>query len=125
MNQNMKVLLIEDDFYLGELYKEILELESYEVRWIQDGSVAQQYLENHVPDMILLDLHLPTVSGAKLLEDILDRSQFTESKIVLISADGLLVDEIRHKVDIALLKPIGFRQLTSLCNRLLNAPVAE
>ena len=115
MNQKRQVLLVEDDPQLGQIYKEILELNPCQVTWLQDGLAAQQYLVEKIPDLIILDLHLPTISGEALLVEIQANDRLAKSKVVVISADGLVVDKIRPKVDLALLKPIEYSQLISLC----------
>jgi two-component system phosphate regulon response regulator PhoB len=57
-------LVIEDDEDLCGIFVKALEDAGFEVEAIQDGAIAQKRLEEVVPQVIVLDFHLPHVSGA-------------------------------------------------------------
>ena len=61
--------IIEDDQDLSTIFADALESVGYQVEQIKDGLKAQQRLTEEVPYLILLDMHLPHVSGAELLTD--------------------------------------------------------
>src|SRR5690606_23458418 len=107
------VLVVEDDPELGELVIEALGMElDCELRLIADGSEARRWLAGdqcraNVPGMIILDIHLPGVSGLELLDDIRADRVFDDTRIVMTTADSMLLERARGKADWLLLKPVG------------------
>ena len=61
-------LILEDDPKLAELYETVLKQCKYETKVIDSGREAQKSLETLSPALILLDIHLPYVSGMDLLK---------------------------------------------------------
>jgi DNA-binding response OmpR family regulator len=58
-----KILLIEDSKTLGAALKTAFEIKGHEVFWVSDGRDAFPAVKKNMPDVILLDLMLPHVSG--------------------------------------------------------------
>ncbi|GAB4574891.1 MAG: hypothetical protein Kow0077_23670 [Anaerolineae bacterium] len=115
---NSLALVIEDNRDLALIFAEAVRFASMEVEVIRDGEAALQRLRECVPALVILDLHLPGVSGKDLLAFIKSDSRLAATQIVIASADGVLVDELRDQVDLALEKPVGFEQLRTLAIRL-------
>jgi len=61
-----KILLIEDSKPLGAALKNALELKGHEVLWVADGREGFASVKKNMPDLILLDLMLPHVSGYEI-----------------------------------------------------------
>lgn len=57
------VLIVEDDLIIADLIDQILRFESFRVSHVIDGKSAVDYAKSHVPDLILMDLMLPVMSG--------------------------------------------------------------
>ena len=115
MNYKPFVFVVEDDPLLGPLYVEILEIiHGWQAEWIDDGSQAEARLTAQVPDIILLDLHLPGVSGEQLLKTIRRDRRFDKTKIAILSADGIRAKELESKADLILLKPVSHHTLDEL-----------
>lgn len=110
--------IIEDDARLAMLFVEALRYANYEVEVVDNGRTAQTRLQQIVPDLILLDLHLPYVSGSTLLEQIRADERIKRCTVILTTADAILADALRHEADLVLLKPISFTQLRDLAIRL-------
>lgn len=66
MNNN-RVLIVEDDLSVGNMLQEALEMEGYEVMRAYSGTEAFMILERTKPDIVLLDLMLPGLSGEELI----------------------------------------------------------
>ena len=64
------ILVVEDDRRLSDLYRTSLGLSGYDVHVSPDGLDALRYLEDHRPDLIVLDLDLPKVPGATLYNEL-------------------------------------------------------
>ena len=67
-----KILVIDDDVYIGNLLEELLTKEGYEVSRAYSGTEAVLYLSHNKPDLVLLDLMLPGLSGEEVLARIKD-----------------------------------------------------
>ena len=57
------VLIVEDDLIIADLIDQILRFESFQVSHVVDGKSAVDYAKDHLPDLILMDLMLPVMSG--------------------------------------------------------------
>lgn len=114
MTNKRQALIIEDSPDLNTLFCEALNGAGFVTTGILDGKVAQQRLKEIVPDVILLDLHLPLVSGADLLIQIREDPRLTDVFVIVASADGTWSNIMSEEVDIVLNKPVSFVQLRDL-----------
>ncbi len=87
-----KILIIEDDPYIGNMLSELLGKEGYDVCRAYSGTEALLILSKTTPDLILLDLMLPGRSGEELLP------QIKEFPIIILSAKT----DVNHKADLLL-----------------------
>ena len=83
-----KILLVEDEPLLGNLLKQRLEHEGVEVTLAHDGEEALNVLRSTRPDLILLDIILPKISGFELLETIQADPQLERAPVVIVSNLG-------------------------------------
>ena len=61
------ILIVDDDIHINEMLNEVLCGEGYRVSHAYSGTEAQMFLEMNTPDLVLLDLMLPGLSGEELL----------------------------------------------------------
>jgi CheY-like chemotaxis protein len=113
----LTALIIEDDSGIAFIYQEALQLAGYKTEILENGRFALQHLTHNTPNFILLDLHLPEVSGAEILEFIQERPQFSDTIVFLTTADHVQAEQLRARVDLVLLKPISFIQLRDMALR--------
>ena len=112
-------LIVEDDEDLANIFAEALRGVGYEVEHIADGKLAQERLRSGIsPFIILLDMHLPHVSGGDLLAEIKQHENLASTTIVITTADARMGDLYRDQADFVLVKPISFVQLRDLTARL-------
>lgn len=62
-----KLLVVEDDQFLRDLYNELLTDEGYEVDLAEDGEVGAAKIQNGGYDLVLLDIMLPKIDGLEIL----------------------------------------------------------
>jgi DNA-binding response OmpR family regulator len=116
---NMPVaLVIEDDPVLASIFAKALQEAEYAVIEVHDGQQALDYLSVSAPNIVVLDLHLPKVTGRELLTYIRNNENLTSTHVVLLSADAALSDYLESQADMVLIKPVGFNQLRELTARL-------
>lgn len=65
-----KILIIEDDFYVRDLYKKAFERKNYQVTEAENGEVALEKVRQEKFDFIILDLMLPKIPGIEVLKEI-------------------------------------------------------
>jgi len=113
-------LIIEDDEDLASIFAEALRGVGFEVEIIEDGQAAQERLKNGItPFLILLDMHLPHISGADLLTNIIKKEdRFSKTTIIITTADARMGEAYTEEVDFVMIKPISFVQLRDLTSRL-------
>lgn len=79
-----KVLVADDEHLLCQLYTEELRSEGYEVFTTNDGAGLIEMIEQHRPDLIVLDIKMGEHDGLDLLQDI--RNAYYEMPVILYSA---------------------------------------
>ena len=104
------VFIVEDDPHIGQVLYTVLQSD-FEVELLKDGNLAQQALARLTPDLIVLDMHLPGVSGKQILENIRADKRLSETKIILTTADSLLAYSLYDQADLVALKPVSPMQL--------------
>lgn len=103
-----KIFIIDDDVYIGDMLEEVLGKAGYNVSRAYSGTEALLFLEKETPDLILLDLMLPGLSGEEIL------SKIREIPVIVVSAKAGLDDKVRLLMDGAcdyLTKPFEIREL--------------
>lgn len=118
-------LIIEDDEKLTEIFSQALKMAGFETEFAHDGAIALQRLNEIVPDLILLDLHLPSVPGDEILRQIRADARMENVHVVLATADQLRAELLRDDVTLVLLKPISVVQLQKLASRIISQPNSQ
>ncbi|MEK7583852.1 MAG: response regulator [Patescibacteria group bacterium] len=83
MDKKKKILIVEDDEFLVQMYATKLELQDYEVLTAGDGKEALKIMKKETPHLILLDLNLPVMDGFQVLE-LLKKDAATKDIPVLV-----------------------------------------
>jgi len=83
-----KVLIIEDDQSLYNVYSAELKLRGYDVKHEADGMRAMATIEDYSPDLILLDIILPGRNGLEILEEIASREDLANIKVLMVTNYG-------------------------------------
>ncbi len=84
---NKRILLIEDEFYIRDLYRMILESAGFKVSLATDGEEGYKLAQN-LPDLILLDIMIPKLNGIMLLKKIKKDEKTKNIPIVLLTNLG-------------------------------------
>jgi two-component system response regulator BaeR len=119
------VLIIEDDPDLGKAVVDVLEMLDFETELVTDGGLAFDRIVARMPDLVLLDIHLPGASGVDILNQIRADIRLTKLKVVMVTADALRAEAVSDKADFVLLKPYSISQLSNLITRLIGDKTIE
>ena len=95
-----RILYIEDDTDIADLYKMRKEMEGFDVLWLSGGQDVLMRSVQFAPDLIVLDLMLPGIDGETLLKHFREDTATKDTPIVILSA-------ISDNPDIDRLKSLG------------------
>ena len=84
-NQTLKVVVVEDNAALNDIYKTRLELLGYECFAAYDGEMALAVIEQELPNLVLLDLMVPKIAGDQILAKMRASSWGKTIKVLIIS----------------------------------------
>ena len=87
-NKNKKVLIIEDDPYIADMYAMKFRMNEYEVKLAKNGEKAFDELQKEKPDIILLDLLMPGMDGYEFLEKFKKEKEFKNIKVIILTNLG-------------------------------------
>ncbi len=88
MNQR-KILLIEDDEFLADMYKTKFSSEGFSVTVAQDGEIGLSLLKNGLkPNVVLLDVVMPKMNGIEVLQKIKEMEDFDKINVIMFTNMG-------------------------------------
>ena len=114
-------LIIEDDRDIVALFRHVMDLAGYQTEIVLHGEVAVDYLSKSTPDIVLLDLNLPGVSGGEILAMMKADERLKHIPVVVITALPHLVETLTVKPQLVLIKPVNIEQMTNLILRICPA----
>lgn len=112
-------LIVEDNIDLAAILASALQTSGFEIETIHDGAKALARLAEITPALVILDLHLPHLSGTNVLRQIQTDRRLLNTRVVIATADAAMADELRDKADLVLLKPVSIAQIRELVSRLV------
>lgn len=81
-----KILLVEDDEALAGVYLERMEAEGFEVRHVKNGEEALSNAIEFKPDLVLLDVMMPKISGFDVLDILRNTPDTTNVRVIMLTA---------------------------------------
>ncbi len=90
-----KVLLVEDDNNLREIYEARLQAEGYDIVSAKDGEEALVVAKAEKPDLIISDVMMPKISGFEMLDILRNTSGLKDMKVIMLTALGQAEDQTR------------------------------
>jgi len=118
MNENIKILVVDDERGLREGCRRILESEGYSVELAEDGQQGLELLQKNSYDLMLVDLMMPVMGGLQLMDEI----KKLNIDIIMIVITGFAtietaVDAMKHGAYDYVPKPFSPDQLLAVVNR--------
>jgi len=115
-----RILLVDDEPLITDSLSYSLRKEGYEVKAVGDGSVVLAEVQDFVPDLIVLDLMLPGMSGLEICQRLRAKSTIP---VIMLTARGEEIDRVlglEVGADDYLAKPFSFRELLARIRSILR-----
>jgi CheY-like chemotaxis protein len=121
------VLIIEDEADAAELFAEMMRVSGFRVLKTSSSAPALNVISAERPDVVLLDIMMPEISGLDILRLMRDDPALADIPVVIVSAKSMPTD-IKDGLDAGastyLTKPVGFLELKEAVERALSTPSA-
>jgi DNA-binding response OmpR family regulator len=125
----MRVLLVEDDVDMLDVSIYALRRQGFNVTGVVDGPSALERWHKDQPDLVLLDVNLPRLSGMEVCRTIREQSS---TPIIMLSAlhdENRIVEAFENGADDFVVKPISYRELAmrirAVAGRRIDGPVVD
>jgi len=115
------IQVVEDTTDLRHQWRTALSLEGFDVAESADGIEALQYLEQHRPDLVVLDLGLPRLDGVSVRQEIAAQSTTRNIPVVIVTGSVMPLDHLR--VSCVLRKPFSPEHLVDVVRCCLTGSV--
>ncbi len=90
-----KILLVEDDEALAQVYKTRLEMEDFDVRHVANGEDALSNAVEFKPDLVVLDVMMPKINGFDVLDILRTTPETANVRVVMLTALSQAKDKER------------------------------
>lgn len=118
------VLIIEDEEDAAELFAEMMRVSGFRVVKTSRSAPAITMMTVDKPDLVLLDIMMPEISGLDLLRQMRREPYLANIPVIVVSAKGMPAD-IKNGMEAGantyLTKPVGFQELKEAVERTLGA----
>jgi DNA-binding response OmpR family regulator len=118
-----KVLIADDEPNIVTALEFLLERNGYEVYIARNGDAALKLVEQHRPDLVLLDVMMPVKSGFEVCQRMRERADWRDIKIIMLTAKGRDVEMSKGLslgADSYITKPFSTQELVAKINGLLG-----
>jgi DNA-binding response OmpR family regulator len=110
--EQIRVLVVDDELFVGELLKEYLSIIGYEVTAVSNGEDALSSIQQSPPHIVILDIRMPGMGGMEVLKKIKEKNSATG--VIMLSAYGdpeTVNEALRLGADHYLQKPMNLKHL--------------
>lgn len=123
MSQAYKILVVDDDPYILMSLEFLMRKNGFEVMIARNGSETLELLDQHTPDVVLLDIMMPDVDGYAICKHIKSSPKHPHCKVVFLSAKSKEAD-IQKGYDLGaelyITKPFSNKDLVNKISALLD-----
>jgi DNA-binding response OmpR family regulator len=115
-----EILIVEDEPSIAEVVSLYLKRAGYQVTSIKDGKTALKTLEQHMPDLLILDLMLPGIDGLAITRWVRDQSDLPIIMLTARRAEGDRIAGLEMGADDYVVKPFSPQELVSRVRAVLR-----
>ena len=114
------ILIVEDDYNLGKIYTLSLEHAGYKTILNNDGKDVLGAIDEHNPDLLVLDMHVPYSWGPDTIKALRGDSEKSDMKILVTTADIVVGQILRGQEERVLIKPVQVSRLVQVVEEMLG-----
>jgi two-component system, cell cycle response regulator DivK len=117
------ILVVEDNELNMKLFHDLLEAQGYDVLQSQDGMEALKLARTHRPDLILMDIQLPEVSGLEVTKWLKEDEELRSIPVIAVTAFAMKGDEEKIReggCEAYISKPISVASFLETVEKYLN-----
>ena len=85
VENSKKILLVEDDVFVSDIYHRKLTQDGYDVDLANNGLEAIKALEKNIPDLIVLDILMPYMDGREVLEKLKENKKWKDIPVIMLT----------------------------------------
>ena len=118
-----KILVVEDNMLNRRLFTDLLKTLKHDILEATDGMEALKTIEKEQPDLVLMDIQLPGISGLEVTKKIRANKKIVQPKILAVSAFAMKQDAekvLRSGCDDYISKPISIALFLQKVTEILN-----
>lgn len=118
------VMIIEDEPDAAELFAEMMRVNGFRVIKMFSSAPAIPIISQEKPDVILLDIMMPDISGLEVLRYMRREPDLSKIPVIVVSAKSMPGDikiGLEAGASLYLTKPVGFQDLKQAVEKVLNA----
>ncbi len=123
MSTQKTVMIIEDETDAAELFGEMMRVNGFRVIKMFSSTPALAIIAQEKPDVILLDIMMPDISGLEVLRYIRREPELSQIPVIVVSAKSMPNDikvGFEAGASMYLTKPVGFQDLKNAVEKVLN-----
>lgn len=90
-----KIIIADDEEHLGYMVKFKLEKEGFDVIWKMNGRQALEAVQEERPDLVILDVMMPGLTGFEVLEAIKADPELKDTPVIMLTASGQEADTVK------------------------------
>ena len=117
------VLIVEDNELNMKLFHDLLEAQGYDIHQTRDGTKAMGMAAEHMPDLILMDIQLPEVSGLDVIKWLKADEALKHIPIIAVTAFAMKGDEEKIReggCEAYIAKPISVSHFLETVQKFIN-----
>lgn len=116
-----KVLIVDDNADLRLIFEWVFQENGFDIQTASDGQEALDYLSTHAPDVIILDVNMPKVSGLQVAEMVRASEMHAQTRIIFVTGNPLHSTSPEVELgDLFLVKPVEVLDLVTMAQRVMG-----
>lgn len=119
------VLIVDDNIDLRTIFEWVFQQHGFEIHTASDGKQAIDHLRHNAPDVIILDINMPEVSGLEVASMVRSSRMHDNTRIIFVTGNHMHHTSPEVQLaDLFLVKPVEIHDLVTLTQRSLMLPRA-
>jgi DNA-binding response OmpR family regulator len=118
-------LIVEDEKDISIIFAKALHAAGFETEVVHNGDAAIIWLSTNIPNVVVLDLHMPRMAGTDVLQHIRNEPRLEGVNVIIATAYPHMAETLHEKADWIFFKPVSFSQLRDLAARFSTTALAD